>query len=44
MYDWLLFAYPKGMATLEQCKLAVQKNKITVDQFKDITGLDYVAN
>lgn len=43
MYNWLLFAYPRGMATLEQCKLAVEKNKITAEQYKDITGLDYTA-
>lgn len=43
MYDWLKTAYPLEMATLDQCKLAVSKNKITADQFKEITGEDYVA-
>ena len=43
MFDWLKLAYPKGMATLDQCKLAVVKSKITVDQFKEITGEDYIA-
>lgn len=43
MYEWLKIAYPKGMATLEQCKLAVTKNKITILQFKEITGEEYTA-
>ena len=43
MFDWLMFAYPKGMATLVQCQLAVSKSLITTDQFKAITGVDYVA-
>ena len=43
MYAWLKIAYPKGMATLDQCKLAVTKNKITANQFKEITGEDYIA-
>ena len=43
MYAWLSIAYPKGMATLEQCKLAVVRNKITPAQFKEITGVEYVA-
>lgn len=42
MYDWLRFAYPLGMATIEQCKMAVEKGKITAEQFKDITGVDYI--
>jgi|LFRM01.2.fsa_nt_gb uncharacterized XkdX family phage protein len=42
MYDWLRFAYPLGMATIEQCKTAVEKGKITAEQFKDITGEDYI--
>ena len=43
MYEWLKVAYPKGMATLEQCKLAVEKNKISDIQYKEITGEEYVA-
>ena len=43
MYEWLVFAHPLGMATLEQCKSAVQKGKITAEQYKEITGQDYVA-
>jgi hypothetical protein len=42
MYEWLKLAYPKGMATPEQCKGAVVKNKITPEQFKEITGVEYV--
>ena len=42
MYDWLKMAYPKKMATLEQCKMAVVKGKITVVQYEEITGVMYV--
>ena len=41
MYEWLKTAYPKGMATLEQCKSAVVKKKITIAQFEEITGMVY---
>jgi hypothetical protein len=41
MYEWLKIAYPKSMATLEQCRLAVAKNKITPAQFFEITGTIY---
>ncbi len=41
MYEWLRAAYPKGMATLEQCRIAVVKEKITKVQFEEITGLVY---
>lgn len=43
MFEWLKYAYPLNMATLEQCKLAVVKGKITAEQYKEITGLDYVT-
>lgn len=43
MYEWLKIAYPKGMATIEQCKVAVVKNKITKIQFLEITGEEYTA-
>ena len=41
MYEWLKKAYPKGMATIEQCRVAVVKGKITTAQFAEITGMDY---
>ncbi len=41
MYEWLKFAYPNKMATIEQCRLAVEKKKITAAQFKEITGKDF---
>ena len=41
MFEWLKSAYTKGMATLEQCQRAVLRNKITIEQYKVITGLDY---
>jgi hypothetical protein len=31
------------MATLEQCKLAVAKGKITTGEYVDITGEEYMA-
>jgi hypothetical protein len=41
MYEWLKYAYPLSMATLEQCEKAVVKGKLTVEQFKEITGQEY---
>lgn len=41
MYKWLLLAYPRGMATVEQCKSAVAKNEITKEQYLEITGDEY---
>ena len=38
IFDWLKYAYPLNMATLEQCKTAASKGKITAEQFKEITG------
>ena len=43
MFEWLKVAYPLGMATLSQCKIAVAKGKISSDQFVEITGTEYVA-
>jgi hypothetical protein len=42
MFNWLKLAYPLNLATLGQCKLAVEKNKITELEFKIITGEDYM--
>lgn len=44
MYEWLKFAHPNKMATIEQCRLAVEKKKITAAQFKEITGQKYLEN
>mgnify|MGYP000849566375 CR=1 FL=1 len=41
MYEWLKYAFSLNMATIEQCEKAVEKGKITVEQFKEITGRDY---
>lgn len=43
MFSWLITAYPLNLATFEQCRLAVEKNKITKEEFKIITGEDYIA-
>ncbi len=36
MYTWLKYAYPKGWATEEQCRRAVELNKISEIQFQEI--------
>jgi len=41
MYEWLKKAYPLGFATLEQCRSAVEKGRITAEQFEEITGESY---
>ena len=41
MYEWLKKAYSLGFATLEQCRIAVEKGKITIEQFEEITGGKY---
>jgi hypothetical protein len=41
MYEWLKTAFPKGMATVEQCRTALVKGKITIAQFQEITGTIY---
>lgn len=41
MVEWLKYAYTNNMATIDQCKLAVNKGKITEEQYKEITGEDY---
>lgn len=43
MYEWLLYAYPRNMATPDQCKAAVEKNRITPEQYLEITGEEYVV-
>lgn len=41
MYNWLKYAYPKGCATEDQCRRAVELEEIDAIQFKEITGIDY---
>ena len=44
--DWLNFCktnYLLGNATIENLKIYVAKNKITAEQYKEITGVDYIA-
>lgn len=41
MYEWLKMAYPNGLCTLDQCKRAVAKKKLTEEQYKEITGYTY---
>jgi hypothetical protein len=43
MFEWLKYAYPRGMATIEQCKSAVVRGKITIEQYREITGEEYIA-
>lgn len=42
--DWYNFCktnFELGNATVENLKIYVTKNKITADQYKEITGVDY---
>ncbi|MBV4445299.1 XkdX family protein [Clostridium tyrobutyricum] len=44
--DWLKTIssyYSDGYYTVDQVKVFVAKGKITADQFKQITGQDYIA-
>ena len=44
--DWFKFCkdnFNVGIATTNSLKIYVQKNKITAEQYKEITGIDYVA-
>lgn len=43
MYSIFKMYYPKGYFTVQQCKDAVFVGWLTADQFKEITGQDYVA-
>ena len=45
MFDWyanIKFYFEKGYWTLDQVKMAVVKNKITLDEYKNIIGKDYI--
>lgn len=44
--DWYNFCklnFDLKIATTDNLKIYVAKNKITADQYKEITGVDYVA-
>lgn len=41
-YDKIKNYYDKGLWTKEQVKVAVEKCKITKEEYKEITGEDYV--
>jgi uncharacterized XkdX family phage protein len=44
--DWFTFCsdyFKLGIATPDSLKIYVVKGKITADQYKQITGIDYVA-
>lgn len=44
--DWYNFCktnFNLGIATTDTLKIYVSKNKITATQYKEITGIDYVA-
>ncbi len=44
--DWYNFCklnFVLGIATIDNLKIYVTKNKITADQYKTIAGIDYVS-
>jgi len=43
MYSIFKMYYPMGLLTVQQCKDAVFVGWLTAEQFKEITGQDYVA-
>lgn len=43
MYFIFKMYYPMGLFTVQQCKDAVFVGWLTAEQFKEITGKDYVA-
>lgn len=40
-FEWCKYAYDRGWARVDQLRIWVQANKITAEQFKEITGQDY---
>lgn len=42
-YEFCKNNFDDGIATADSLKIYVQKNKITADQYKEITGTDYTA-
>lgn len=46
MFDWyknIKYYYEKGYWSIEQVRMAVVKNKITTEQFTEITGEDFAS-
>lgn len=43
MYSIFKMYYPMDLFTIQQCKDAVSVGWLTPEQFKEITGQDYVA-
>lgn len=41
-YEMIKRNFDRGLWTIQMVKLAVVKNVITAEQFKEITGEDYV--
>lgn len=41
-YEKIKSYYDRGLWTKEQVKVAVQKEKITADEYKEIIGEDYL--
>lgn len=41
-YEKIKSYYDRGLWTKEQVKKAVEMNKITQEQYKEITGEDYI--
>lgn len=42
-FEWCQYAYTKGWANADSLKVWVASGKITPDEYKTITGIDYVA-
>ncbi|PEZ05572.1 XkdX family protein [Bacillus sp. AFS018417] len=42
-YEWIKDWYSKGFYTKEEVKVFVKAGWITAEEYKDITGDDYVA-
>lgn len=41
-YEKIKSYYDRGLWTIEQVKVAVQKEKITIEEYKKITGEDLI--
>lgn len=43
-YNFCLNNFNAGIANADNLKIYVVKSKITADQYKTITGIDYIAS